>query len=104
MLNYEIVREGNESKIIVGEKLTVTDVSEMQSALKSEISDGVQRIVFDLSGTIMLDSSGIGLLIATYNTLAKAQGKIRLINVSLDILKLLQNMRLADRLKAVAAQ
>ena len=58
------------------------------------------EIVFDLAATVMLDSSGIGLLIATSNTIARQQGRVRVLNLSADILRLLQSMRLASRLNA----
>jgi len=48
----------------------------------------------------LLDSSGIGLLIAASNSLAAKKGSVRLVNVSADIMHLLQSMRLAARLNA----
>jgi anti-anti-sigma factor len=54
--------------------------------------------VFDLGKTAMLDSSGIGLLIATCNSLERKKGKMRVLQASSDILRLLQSMRLAGRL------
>jgi anti-anti-sigma regulatory factor len=48
----------------------------------------------------MLDSSGIGLLIAAANTAARRGGRVSVTNVSADILRLLQMMRLIDRLNA----
>ena len=42
----------------------------------------------------------IGFLIATSNSLSRRGGRIRVINVSADILQLLQGMRLTQRLNA----
>ncbi len=80
--------------------LIASDVPDLQAALKQQLQRGVDEIVFDLAATVMLDSSGIGLLIATCNTMARQQGRIRVINVSQDILQLLQSMRLTGRLNA----
>ncbi len=80
--------------------LIASDVPDLQAALKQQLQRGVDEIVFDLAATVMLDSSGIGLLIATCNTMARQQGRIRVINVSPDILQLLQSMRLTGRLNA----
>jgi anti-anti-sigma regulatory factor len=46
----------------------------------------------------MLDSTGIGLLIAARNSIAAKGGTLRVQAVSQDIFKLLQNMRLVSRL------
>ena len=46
----------------------------------------------------MLDSSGMGLLIAAANSLAHSGGKLRVTNVCPDIFRLLQSMRLTARL------
>ena len=55
-------------------------------------------MVFDLASTAMLDSSGMGLLIATANSMTPIGGKVRVINVCSDIFHLLQSMRLTARL------
>jgi anti-anti-sigma factor len=100
--DFEIALEGKKITVMLSEKLTATNVPELQPLLKQEITGGARQIVFDFARTTALDSSGIGLLIATHNTLAAAQGEVHLIHVSHDILKLLKSMRLADRLHAVA--
>jgi len=79
------------------------DVPGLQAGLKNEIASGVREIVFDFASVEMLDSSGIGLLVATNNSLAAVQGTIRLERVSVDLMKLLRSMRLVDRLHATAA-
>jgi len=100
MADYIINRDGAKSTITLNGDLTASMVAGLQAALKTELESGVKELVFDLGNTVMLDSSGIGLLIAASNSLAKAQGKIQVINVSPDILHLLQSMRLAGRLNA----
>lgn len=103
MAKVEIERQGARSCIKLGPKLTVTEVPSLQTSLKQEMGDGVNEMVFDFAGTSVLDSSGIGLLIATNNSLGKIKGSLSLINVSDDILRLLQSMRLVDRLNATGA-
>ena len=65
---------------------------------------GASDVVFDLGNTVMLDSSGIGLLIATHNSLARKQGKVHVVQVSADILRMLQGMRLVSRLNVMGRQ
>lgn len=104
MSNFEIIRTGDESKVVLGDKLVAADVPALQPVLKQEIGSGCRRIIFDLTKTVSLDSSGIGLLIAAYNSLSTVQGQVCLVNVSRDILELLQSMRLKDRLHATSAK
>ena len=103
MATFKIVRKGGNVVVTLQAKLTANEVPKLQPALKKEIADGGRDIVFDFASTATLDSTGIGLLIAANNSLAPVQGAIQLINVSSDILKLLQSMRLVDRLHATAA-
>jgi serine/threonine-protein kinase RsbW len=101
---FEIIRDGQSTVVKLQKKLTAVEVPAIQPALKQELEAQVQEIVFDLEDTETLDSTGIGLLIAASNSLTARQGSVRLINVSLDILKLLQSMRLVERLHATAAE
>ena len=52
----------------------------------------------------MLDSSGIGLLIAAHNSLARKEGRVRVVNASADVFRLLQSMRLVGRLNVQARE
>jgi len=101
-MGFEITRDGNRSCVKMREKLTAVEIPALQPALKQELAGGAKEIVFDLADTVSLDSTGIGLLIATNNSLSTIPGQIRLINVTPDILKLLRSMRLVDRLHATA--
>jgi anti-anti-sigma factor len=102
MTEYQLVRTGQTSTLALPEKLTAALIPVLQPALKQELEAGMKELVFDLARTVSLDSSGIGLLIATSNSLGAIQGSIKLVNVSPDILKLLGSMRLVDRLHASA--
>jgi anti-anti-sigma factor len=100
MTGYTIEHEAGQCRVVLEGDLTASLVPELQGALKAQLEQPTKEVVFDLAGTGMLDSSGIGLLIATYNSLARQQGRIRVIHVSPDILQLLQSMRLVNRLNA----
>lgn len=58
------------------------------------VQGGVKELVIDLMGVEMVDSVGIGVLVATYNSVSKAGGKMSVTNVSEDICKLFKTMRL----------
>ncbi len=99
----EILREGANVCVILHGKLTATEAPELQAALKAELAAGATEVVVDLAATTLIDSTGIGLLIATHNSLGAAQGNIKVINAGPDIFGLLRSMRLVDRLRVTAA-
>lgn len=103
MAEYEITRDGRQARVKLQARLSAADVPQLQPLLKQEITGGARELVFDLAGTTVLDSTGIGLLIAAHNSLTPLQGTVHLINVPSDLLKLLQSMRLVERLHATAA-
>lgn len=84
--------------VALGGDLTASGVPALQAELKQHLTEATQELVFDLAHTTMLDSSGIGLLIAAANSLSRRNGRLRVINASADILQLFQSMRLVSRL------
>ncbi len=98
MSTYNIAMNGTRCQLAVSGPLTAILVPELQQELKACIEKGIREITFDLSGSDMMDSSGIGLLIATSNSLAQKQGKLAVINTAPELLKLLRSMRLVTRL------
>lgn len=87
-------------RVILPAQFTAQLVPELQTSLKQLLADGVNEIEFDFGATRMLDSSGIGLLTATSNSLSRLGGSIKVVKVAAEILRLLQMMRLVDRLNA----
>ena len=98
MPEYIVDQKDGQGLVKFEGNLTAALVPGLQADLKSALDQGVNELVFDLANTGMLDSSGMGLLIAAANSLARRSGRIRVINASPDILQLLQSMRLAARL------
>lgn len=99
MSDYEIQREGRKAQLVLRGKLTAAGVPDLQSALKAELAAGVVEVVINMGETTQIDSTGIGFLIATSNSLATRQGHVQVINVLPDIFGLLRSMRLVDRLR-----
>jgi anti-anti-sigma factor len=98
MAGYTVEQNNKSYRVILAGDLTASGIPELQTTLQGQVQQGAEEIIFDLAKTVMLDSSGIGLLIATNNSLARRGGRIRIVNTSADILQLLQSMRLATRL------
>lgn len=104
MAGYGIERSGVRSLVTLNGDLTASLIPDLQAALKKELDGETSEIVFDLEKTVMLDSSGIGLLIAACNSISRKQGKIQVIKVSSEIRHLLQSMRLISRLNVSAKE
>ena len=103
MANFSLDQNGKRCRVALSGNFTLAVIPELQEALKTALA-GIDELVFDLDRTTLLDSSGIGLLIAASNSLAKTNGKVRVVNASGDILRLLQTMRLVTRLNAVGRE
>lgn len=67
---------------------------ELREVLRSMVTRGVRTLTLDLRHVEMMDSSGLGLLIATHNSLARKGGELRVLEAGPDLLNLLQMMRL----------
>jgi len=102
MAAFVLRREGDQASIRLNGDLTALVVPDLQADLKQMLEEGVRKLIFDLSDTAMLDSSGIGLLIASLNSATKNGGEIRVINAASEIFRLLQHMRLTTRLNVSA--
>jgi anti-anti-sigma factor len=98
MADFVIDHKDLQGSVRLTGDLTAGLVPELQAALKQVLHKGARDLVFDLASTRMLDSSGMGLLIAAANSLAAMGGMVRVTNVSPDIFRLLQSMRLTARL------
>ncbi len=90
-----IAREGNVVTITPGQDL----VSSMVPGLKQELgTESPKELRLDLAGAGMMDSIGIGVIIATHNSLKKTGGKLVIANASENIVKLFKSMRLDQHL------
>lgn len=73
-------------------------VDELKKETLEHIKNGQKEIVFDFDNVTLIDSSGIGLIIASQNQIKKEGGEVKVINVSSDIVKMFKIMRLDKHL------
>jgi anti-sigma B factor antagonist len=98
MRAYVIEQKDQHVSVTLMGDFTAALVPDLQASLKEMLTNGARELLFDLASTNMLDSSGIGLLIAAANSLARHEGKVQVTNVRPDIFRMLQSMRLTGRL------
>jgi anti-sigma B factor antagonist len=89
------VAQGAHSTVLTPETdIVASNAQELRTTLCECIAGGQYHIVIDLQHVAMVDSSGLGVFIATHNSVKAQGGAFRVVNVSPDILRLLQVMRL----------
>lgn len=92
-----IVKENGTATITPGIDIIASNCAGLRQELLGLINEGEKKIIIDLKDTTMIDSSGIGLLIATKNNLVDAGGgEVELIHISEDIMQLFLIMRLEN--------
>ncbi len=89
-----ITREGTKSTLKMPCDLTAVTAPELRPELKNVIIDGVRDLVLDMTQVHVVDSAGIGLLVAVYNSLARLNGTLSVVNLSGELLKLFKAFRL----------
>ena len=88
---FEIV-EIDQKIMVTPEKNIVAEiVSEFRESMKKYASDE-KEIVVDLKNVEMIDSMGLGALIATHNSMQKYEKKLEIENISKDLLALMKTM------------
>ncbi len=94
MLDADLQREGDTLTVVPRGVLGPDLVAGLRPEVRQHIASGARHVVFDLRQTRVLDSTGVGFLIATHNSLQTNGGSLRVVEVRADILRLLTAMRL----------
>lgn len=74
--------------------IVAASANELRGKLRDLVNSGARQLVIDLEKTKMVDSVGLGLLIASHNSLQKVGGQLSIVRASADILELLTTMRI----------
>lgn len=82
--------------------IVASQVHELRTALCEAIDQGALQVVLDLQAVAMVDSAGLGVLISAQNTLHGHGGGLTVINVSPDLIRLFQLMRLDKHFTVIA--
>jgi len=100
----EIVNEANQAIIKPGTDVVASMAETFKGELLSAINASQGLVVIDLVGVEMVDSVGIGVIIAAHNTLSQAGRELKVINVTKDIFGLFSTMRLNRRFTVEGAK
>ncbi|MBK5938724.1 STAS domain-containing protein [Halochromatium roseum] len=97
------VQASGSVQAIVIDELTAAVVPVLQRRLRDALTTNGPDLVVDLEQVQVIDTAGIGLLIAAKNSAVEQQGQLRLVNVPSAVFNLLKTMRLAGCLNAEPA-
>ncbi len=89
-----VTGEGGDVVVKPDIDITASMADEFMAELKQVIGGGVDSLTIDLSTVEVIDSMGLGVMVAAHNTLKKNNSKLKLVNASNDILNLLNKLRL----------
>ena len=93
----EIIKDGDKITIKPGVDVVASMAEDFKNELLSAINDSKEDFYIDLDGVEMVDSVGIGIIIAAHNTLSQADRDLKVINVIKDVYGLFTTMRLNRR-------
>ena len=77
-----------------GKDIVASMTESFRKKLLKHVENGIKELTIDFSAVEMVDSAGLGVLIATHNSLKNMGGRLKITNVSEDINKLFRTMRL----------
>jgi stage II sporulation protein AA (anti-sigma F factor antagonist) len=99
MLNWvEIASENSITAKLEG-KLVTGSLDGFREKLKELIGNGINTVILDMSNVDLIDSTGIGFLAATYNSLSKNGGTLRIIGLSEEMYEFFISLRLNSYFK-----
>ena len=79
-------------RVTPGKDIVTPMAEEFRAELLELVEDGVKALTVDLDGVGVVDSVGLGVLIAAHNSLQKDDGIFTIINASEDIYNLFKVM------------
>lgn len=98
-----ISKDGSQVTVKPGRDVVASMANEFRAELNSQIQESPSELIIDLSGVEMVDSVGIGVIIATHNSLDQKGGKLKVVNIAEDIYGLFSTMRLDRHFTVVKA-
>lgn len=90
----EIKRDGQNVSVTLNGDLIASVANVLRTDLSEIIAAEPVNLTIDLTSAEIVDSVGIGVIIATHNSVEKHGGTLKVVNVQEDIYDLLCTMRL----------
>jgi len=84
-----IRKEGDKVFINPDQDVVTPMIKDFQRELQEIVAEKPAELVIDLDGVGLVDSTGLGLFIAAYNSLKQNQGKVTIVNAKGNVLDVL---------------
>ncbi len=94
MSDSEIIKTENEITVKPGRNIIASLADEFRAELHALVQEKPDQITIDMTGVEMVDSVGIGVMIAVHNSLTKNGGTLKIKNADKNIRNLFSTMRL----------
>ena len=91
-----MTKEDGRYTLVPESKIVASTVEGLEKELKKISQEEGAEVVLDMTPVTDIDSIGVGLLVATHNSLSQTGGKLVLLNTDKEIYSLLSIMRLND--------
>lgn len=93
-------RNADNSSVVfsVEKDVVATNSGELRELLRGLVAGGARAVELDFSKVGMIDSSGLGMIMAANFSLRKLDGALSLTHCSEDILELFQSMRVDQQM------
>lgn len=85
MFAFNIQEDGQTARIHLKGTLSIKDTRELKTRIKDLIETDKQTIIFDFKELSYLDSSGMGLLLYTYNATKATAQTVKIENISPEV-------------------
>jgi len=90
----EIIRTEDGITVKPGKNIIASLADEFRADLHALVQEKPEQITIDMTGVEMVDSVGIGVMIAVHNSLTKNGGTLKIKNADKNIKNLFSTMRL----------
>lgn len=90
----DTIKQQGSREVVMGPSLSAGTLDQYRTDFKSFIDGGTRELVLNCSDLEIVDSMGIGLLVATHNSLTKVGGELVMINTPEPVYNLMSTMRL----------
>ena len=93
-------KKSTENEVVKpGKELIASKADGITKKLLKKVNEGITRITMDLSAVKKMDSVGLGMIMATHNTLKNAGEGLALIKVSQEISRVFNAMGFGTHIK-----
>lgn len=101
--NKMLTKDQSQATMCPPGDIVASATAELRAAMKKLIDSGVRQLELDLTHVTMIDSAGLGLLIAAHNSLRKVAGEMTVVGASPEIVELLTTMRMTQHFRVQGA-